>query len=139
MTWLLIIQFPLALVNLWMANWHAILWRAKRPIKHGWWGLSYVAILFILSFLLSDCTLFISGLFNRQLVFDNMFDKLRGYSVTYHSVTTTSIIDRIENLFFRGNWYIETAVYLSLFISTLVMHKQLISWQDQLVLFMKTW
>lgn len=129
----LIISVLFAFANYAMALWHTHLWRQKRTIQHGWWGALYIALAGGVSWITGDAALLIALCCNRQLVFDNLFDHFRGFSVTYHSVTTTSIIDHIENFIFRGNWYAETATYLALLASTIIFHNSFLAWQEQLL------
>jgi hypothetical protein len=105
------IQLIFVAVNIAMAWWHAKLIKENRPIKHGWWGLAYVVAAAATSFISKDWILFILLLLIRKLVFDLSLNIFRGLPPFHISLTTTSIIDKLQRKLFGTNGALVAIVY----------------------------
>jgi hypothetical protein len=110
---LVINQLIYLAITLGMAFWHFRLIKSNKPIKHGWWSLLAVAVAGL--FGLIDWLYIPVMLMIRALVFSPALSLWRGLPITYASLTSTSIIDKIERKVFR-TWGHKMGVYLGVFI-----------------------
>lgn len=106
----------LAAINVAMAWWHSKLIAAQKKIKHGLWGLFYIACAVALARLHNSWLLLVDALFIRKVVFDLSLNLFRGKPLFYVSATTTSIIDRWHNKVF-GN---RSEVYMSIYAGVII-------------------
>lgn len=112
-------EILLICLNVIMAGHHANLIKTGRPIKHGWWGLAYGAVVAILSglwwwksgSLWQGVELAICAAFVRKVFFDLPLNLFRGKPLFYVSTSTTSLIDRFHNKAF-GN---RSEVYMTIY------------------------
>jgi hypothetical protein len=73
-------------------------------IKHGWWGLAYIVLTVISSFIMKwNIYLIIGSFFQRKLVFDISYNYFQDRSIFFVSKNPKSIVDRIYNFIFQYN------------------------------------
>ena len=115
----ILIQILFIAVNIGMAKWEAVLKsNALYVIKHGWWITIYFGLIVPAFFFDHDnYWLIILLILVRGVVFDPAFNIFRGFGITYQSLTTTSIVDKIEKFIFRGDFFFEKITYLALLIT----------------------
>lgn len=106
-------EILLLAANIIMAYHHADLIKDGLKIKHGWWGLSYLAFAGLLSLLHGSWLLFIVSLPIRKVFFDLSLNYFRGLSLWYQSTQTTSIIDKLHS-------GINPKVYLSVYTASII-------------------
>lgn len=119
------------LFNIAMASYHSYLIRKHKKISHGLWGALYG--LSLLPFgLLFNWWYIPMGIFLRGWLFSPMLNSLRKQPTVpldYWSLTSTSIIDKVERFLFRRFW-IARAVYFALWITTIILEaKKIIIWK----------
>lgn len=112
-------QIILLIINVAMAKHHAHLINLNRPIKHGWWGLSYLVLAGLFSWLNHSWLFFLCSLFIRKVFFDLALNTFRGLPLFYVSKEPKSIIDKLHwRLFgFHSEWYM-----CSYFILTIILN-----------------
>lgn len=113
---ILIAEILLLLVNIAMAYYHSELIKDDKPIKHGWWGLSYFAVAALMS-LASTWWLLLCAALIRKVFFDLSLNLFRGKPLFYVSSTSTSIIDRVHYRIF-GN---KSEIYMSIYFVLLIL------------------
>jgi hypothetical protein len=99
-------------VNILMAWWHARLLKQSRPIKHGWWGLSYLILTAFLAYLSGSVLLAVNSLFIRKVFFDTALNLFNGRAIFFVSKETTSLIDRVHYWAFGMHSEIYMTIYL---------------------------
>lgn len=104
-------------VNIAMAAYHAKLIKAGKPIKHGYWGGSYVIFVASCFYFGNSWQLIICQLLARKVFFDVALNLFRGLPMFHVSTTTTSIIDKIHNRFFGKR----SEIYLFIYLMVLIM------------------
>ena len=118
------IQLIFTAINIALGWWHARLIKQNRPIKHGWWGLGYVVAAGVVTFLLKDWILFILLLLIRKVVFDLSLNIFRGLPPFHVSLTTTSILDKLQRKIFGSNGLL-VAIICAVLIAGLNLYKLL--------------
>jgi|ADGO01.1.fsa_nt_gi hypothetical protein len=106
-----------ATFNLWMAYYHAQLFKANKRIRHGLWAALYLGVVGVFCLLFTWWYLPIMIL-NRAVIFSPALNLFRGFPINYISSSTTSIIDKIELKVFGRNWYKRMAWYTGGWIIT---------------------
>lgn len=107
-----VFEILLIAANISMAWWHSVLIEQKQKTpQHGWWGLAYLSLAVLLSWLCSSWVLFVASLFIRKVFFDLSLNLFRSKPLFYTSATTTSIIDKVHYKLF-GN---RSEVYMSVY------------------------
>ena len=109
-------EILLILVNIAMAYYHACIFKDGGKVKHGWWGLAYLALTGLFAFLYHSWWLLIAGLLLRKLVFDISLNLFEGRSAFFVSVETTSIIDKLHYKI----WGNKLRVYLPIYLIILI-------------------
>ena len=109
-------EILLILVNIAMAYYHACIFKDGGKVKHGWWGLAYLALTGLFAFLYHSWWLLIAGLLLRKLVFDISLNLFEGRSAFFVSVETTSIIDKLHYKI----WGNKSRVYLPIYLIILI-------------------
>lgn len=109
-------EILLLLVNIAMAYHHSELIKDDKPIKHGWWGLSYFVLAVVMS-IFSSWWLLLAAMLIRKVFFDLSLNLFRGKPLFYVSSTSTSIIDRIHYKIF-GN---KSEIYMSIYFVLLIL------------------
>lgn len=109
-------EILLLIANIAMADYHAHLIKQQRPIKHGWWGLLYVAVTIAFAFICQSWVLLIVAALLRKVVFDIALNLFRSLPVFYVSSSTTSIIDRVHNYIFGKH----SEIYLSIYFLVII-------------------
>lgn len=99
-----------------MAWWHSRLFKKDRTVKHGWWGLGYIALATFLAYLSGSILLAVSSLFIRKLFFDTALNLFNGRAIFFVSKETTSIIDKWHFKLF-GN---ESEIYMTVYFMVIV-------------------
>lgn len=99
-------------VNILMAWWHSRLLKQSRPIKHGWWGLSYIVLAAFLAYLSGSILVGVNSLFIRKVFFDTSLNLFNGRAIFFVSRETTSIIDKWHYKLFGMHSEIYMTIYL---------------------------
>lgn len=121
MIWLA--ELLLIVITIGIAYWHSRLIKSGRPIKHGWWGL-------LAGMLIAAATWWVwptlSGLqvmlfiiaqgCVRLFVFNIALNLFRGLSWKYTSMSTTSVIDRLESRLFGGRVWLSEIILAIIFL-----------------------
>jgi hypothetical protein len=107
-----IAEILLIIANLVMAAHHANLIKDERPIKHGWWGLSYIVFAVLVSWLNHSWMLLFLSILIRKVVFDLALNIFRGLPIFYVSSSTTSIIDKVHYKLFGKRSEVYMFAYL---------------------------
>ena len=115
---LLIFVYEIVLfaANLLMADYHSVLMRKGRPIKHGWWALSYLILTAFLAYLGGSYVLAFVSVVLRKVVFDTALNIFNDRPLFFVSTETTSIIDRLHYWAFGKN----SEIYMILYILILI-------------------
>ncbi|MHA4844401.1 hypothetical protein ACX0G7_09565 [Flavitalea antarctica] len=106
------IQLLFVLINIAMAWYHAKLIRENKPIVHSLWAAGYLAAVVIATIITKDIILFVLLFVERKLVFDIALNVFRGKPPFWISETTTSVIDRIQDMFFDYNGKTWAVIYI---------------------------
>lgn len=114
----LINNFLFLLLNLVMAMYHASLIKANKRIKHGLWSAFYCAAIIPFGFLFNWWYVGMAILL-RGWFFSPALNICRGYGLTYWSLTSTSVIDKVERAVFHEFW-IARVCYFVLWIVTII-------------------
>lgn len=109
-------EILLILVNIAMAYYHACIFKDGGKVKHGWWGLAYLALTGLFAFLYHSWWLLIAGLLLRKLVFDISLNLFEGRSAFFVSVETTSIIDKFYYKVFKKNSELYQSIHFLLLV-----------------------
>jgi hypothetical protein len=112
----LIAEILMIAANILMSWHHAEAIKDDRPIKHGWWGLGYLALAGVVSLLNESVLLFICLLFIRKIFFDTALNLFRGKPLFYVSASTSSIIDKLHLKLFKNKSEIYIPAYLIILI-----------------------
>jgi hypothetical protein len=100
-----------------MAAYHAKLIKAGKPIKHGYWGGSYLLFVATCYFIGYSWQLVICQILARKVFFDVALNLFRGLPMFYVSTTTTSVIDKLHNRLFGKR----SEIYILIYLMALVM------------------
>lgn len=103
-------------INIAMASYHAYLFKKGETVKHGWWGLAYLAFAVALSMLHHSWLLFICSLLIRKVVFDLSLNLFLGRQLFYVSTETTSVIDKLHYSIFGK----KSEVYMSIYFAAII-------------------
>lgn len=123
----LINQAIFILINTLMAGKDAIKIRNEKTIDHFQNGMAYLlsisvfAIIFEMTFK-EAIFFYVSCFCNRQLFFDIPLNLLRKLKWDYVSPDPASFVDKIEKRIFGNNGKTPTFIYLSIFITTLLIN-----------------
>ena len=104
--------------NFLMALHHSHLISENKKVKHGWWSAIYLLLMIPFGFLF-NWWYPVMGVFFRGWFFSPCLNLLRGKGLTYWSLTSTSIIDKIERAVFHEFW-IARVCYFALWITTII-------------------
>lgn len=96
-----------------MAIYHSTLIKRGKVIKHAWWALLSVVIAGL--FGLINWLYIPAFIMMRALVFSPTLALFRHLPINYTSLTSTSIIDKLERKVFR-TWGHKMGIYLGVFI-----------------------
>lgn len=113
MSSLIINQLLYLAFTLSMAIYHSTLIKKGKVIKHGWWAFLAVGIAAL--FGLINWLYVPTFIMMRALVFSPALALFRHLPLNYTSLTSTSIIDKLERKVFR-TWGHKMGVYLGVFI-----------------------
>lgn len=100
------IQLLFIALNIGLAWYHAKLIRENKPIYHGWWAAGFLAIAGIVSLLAGSWILFILLCLERLVVFNVALNVFRGLPPFHVSLTTTSILDKLQRKLVGTNGWI---------------------------------
>lgn len=104
-------EIALIIFNIGMAKHHANLMKKDRPIKHGWWGLMYIASVAILSYLFGSIIFIGYAFLIRKTVFDVSLNLFNDRAIFFVSKETTSLIDKWHYKIFG----VHSEIYQSLY------------------------
>lgn len=108
--------------NILMALQHHLMMQDGRKIKHGWWGLAYLAFAGVASLLTHSWILFVNSLFIRKVIFDTALNLFNHRPLFFVSTETTSIIDKLHyKLFKKKSEIYMTAYFIIIIILTILM------------------
>lgn len=109
-------EILLILVNIAMAYYHACIFKDGGKVKHGWWGLAYIAATVVLCAVVKSWQLFVMALIIRKVFFDTSLNYFLHRSIYYVSTETTSIIDKLHYKI----WGNKSRVYLPIYLMILI-------------------
>lgn len=87
-----IAEIILIAINIAMAKYHAKIFLSGRSVKHGWWGLAYIAATVVLCAVVKSWQLFVMALIIRKVFFDTSLNYFLHRSIYYVSTETTSLM-----------------------------------------------
>ena len=111
-----IAEIILIAINIAMAKYHAKIFLSGRSVKHGWWGLAYIAATVVLCAVVKSWQLFVMALIIRKVFFDTSLNYFLHRSIYYVSTETTSIIDKLHYKI----WGNKSMVYLPIYLMILI-------------------
>lgn len=111
-----IAELLLIAANIAMAKYHAKIFISGGKVKHGWWGLAYIAATVGLCVVVKNWQLFVMALLIRKVFFDTSLNFFLHRSIYYVSTETTSIIDKLH----YKVWGNRSRVYLPIYLIVLI-------------------